>query len=142
MDTLNKEAWSPQIAIFRQLLRMRSTKIVTTCIFNKLLDADLFLALEGTSMRSDLSTNERKYRRLVNNVFIRIESLFVVLTARNCNAACAYPCGLSNTDYQIWENISHVALWEILLARIRSIIMIITIILQILNICQRITTKA
>ena len=24
------------------------------------------------------------------------------------------PYGLSNTDYQIWENISHVALWEIL----------------------------
>ena len=31
------------------------------------------------------------------------------------------PCGLSDTDHQIWENISHVALWEILLAHIRGI---------------------
>ena len=31
------------------------------------------------------------------------------------------PCGLSDTDHQMWENISHVALREILLARIRGI---------------------
>ena len=29
-------------------------------------------------------------------------------------------CGLSNMDYRIWENICHVALWEILLARVRE----------------------
>ena len=31
------------------------------------------------------------------------------------------PCGLSDTDHQIWENIGHVALREILLVRIRGI---------------------
>ena len=42
----------------------------------------LFLALDGTSMRTDLSTSGRKYRKLVNNaVFICNESLFVVSAA-------------------------------------------------------------
>ena len=49
------------------------------CIFNKLQDAGLFLALDGTSTRTDPSTSGRKYRKSVNNtVFIRDESLFVV----------------------------------------------------------------
>ena len=38
-----------------QLLRMRSTKVVAACIFSKLLAAVLFLALDGTSMRTDPS---------------------------------------------------------------------------------------
>ena len=61
---------------------MRSTKVVAACIFNKLLAAGLFLALDGTSMRTDPSTSGRIYRKSVNNaVFIRNESLFVVLAA-------------------------------------------------------------
>ena len=61
---------------------MRSTKVVAACIFNKLLAAGLFLALDGTSMRTDPSTSGRKYRKSVNNaVFIRNESLFVVPAA-------------------------------------------------------------
>ena len=31
------------------------------------------------------------------------------------------PFGLSNTDHRIWENVSHVALWEILLTCILGI---------------------
>ena len=58
---------------------MRSTKGIAMCIFNKLLGAGLFLALDGTSMRTDPSTSERKYHKSVNNaVFIHNESLFVV----------------------------------------------------------------
>ena len=61
---------------------MRSTKVVAACIFNELLGAGLFLALDGTNMRTDPSTNGRMYRKLVNNaIFIRIESLFVVSAA-------------------------------------------------------------
>ena len=61
---------------------MRSTKVVAACIFNELQAAGLFLALDGTSTRIDLSTSGRKYRKLVNNaVFIRNESLFVVSAA-------------------------------------------------------------
>ena len=61
---------------------MHSAKVIATCIFNKLLDAGLFLALDGTSMRTDPSTNGRKYCKLVNNaVFIRIESLLILLLA-------------------------------------------------------------
>ena len=44
-----------------QLLRMRSRKVVATCIFNELLAAGLFLALDGTSTRIDPSTSGRKY---------------------------------------------------------------------------------
>ena len=66
----------------RQLLRMRSRKVVAACIFNELQAAGLFLALDGTSMRTDPSTSGRKYRKLANNaVFIRNESLFIVLAA-------------------------------------------------------------
>ena len=61
---------------------MRSTKVVAACIFNKLQAAGLFLALDGTSTRTDPSTSGRKYRKSVNNaVFIRNESLFVVSAA-------------------------------------------------------------
>ena len=108
---------------------MRSTKVVAACIFNELQAAGLFLALDGTSTHTDPSTSGRKYRKLVNNaIFIRNESSFVVSAAAECipikaHAAVAtqhMPCGLSNTDYRIWENI-HVALREILLARILGI---------------------
>ena len=58
---------------------MRSTKVVAACIFNKLLATGLFLALDGTSMRTDPSTSGRKYRRSVNSaIFIHNESLFNV----------------------------------------------------------------
>ena len=61
---------------------MRSTKVIATCIFNELLAAGLFPALDGTSMRTDPSTSGRKYRKSVNNaVFIHNESLFVVSAA-------------------------------------------------------------
>ena len=61
---------------------MRSTKVVAACIFNELLAAGLFLALDGTSMCTDPSTSGRKYRKSVNNaVFIHNESLFIVSAA-------------------------------------------------------------
>ena len=62
----------------RQLLRMCST----VCIFNELLGAGLFLALDSTSTHTDPSTSGRKYHKSVNNaVFIRNESLFIVSAA-------------------------------------------------------------
>ena len=61
---------------------MHSTKFVAACIFNELLAAVLFLALDGTSMRTDLSTSGRKYHKSANNaVFVHNESLFVVSAA-------------------------------------------------------------
>ena len=58
---------------------MRTTKVVAACIFNKLLAAGLFLALDGTSMRTDPSTSGKS---TVNNaVFIPNESSFVVSAA-------------------------------------------------------------
>ena len=42
----------------RQLLSMRSTKVVAACIFNKLQAAGLFLALDGTSTPIDPSVEE------------------------------------------------------------------------------------
>ena len=61
---------------------MRSTKVVAACMFNELLAAGLFLALDSTSMHTDPSTSGRKYRMSVNNaVFIHNESLFVVSAA-------------------------------------------------------------
>ena len=111
--------------------RMHSTKIVATCTFNKLLGAGLFLALDGTSMRTEPSTSGRKYRKSANNAFfLRNESLFVVSAAAtsafqsNHTPAVAMqhmPCRLSNTNYRIWENISHVAPREILLTHMRGI---------------------
>ena len=104
---------------------MRSTKVVAACIFNELLAAGLFLALDGTSTRTNPSTSGRKYHKLVNNaVFIRCFSSGYECIPIKAHAAVAtqhMPCGLSNTDYRIWENISHVALWEILLVRILGI---------------------
>ena len=50
---------------------MRSTKVIATCMFNELLAAGLFPALDGTSMCTDPSISGRKYRKLVYNaVFI------------------------------------------------------------------------
>ena len=61
---------------------MRGTNVIAVCIFNKLQAAGLFLALDGTSMRTDPSTSGRKYVKLVNNaVFFCNESLFVVSAA-------------------------------------------------------------
>ena len=111
---------------------MCSTKVIATCIFNKLLAAGLFPALDGTSLRTDPSITGRKYRKSVYNaVFINNKSSNVVSAAATSAFQLKHtprllgsrdmPCGLSNTDPRIWENISHVALWEILLARIRGI---------------------
>ena len=62
---------------------MRSTKLLLRmCIFNKLLAAGLFLALDDTSMRTDPSTSGRKNRKSVYNaVFIHNKSLNVVSAA-------------------------------------------------------------
>ena len=63
-------------------MHTHSTKVVAVCIFNELQAAGLFPDLEGSSTRTDPSTSETKYRKLVNNaVFIRNESLFVVSAA-------------------------------------------------------------
>ena len=62
-------------------MRMHSTKVVAVCICNKLHATGLFLALDGTNTRIDSSTSTRNYRKLVNNVFIRNKSLFVVSAA-------------------------------------------------------------
>ena len=69
-------------------------------------------------MRTDPSTSERKYRKLVTNVIlIHNERLFIASAAAMSalHAAVAtqhMPCGLSNMDHRIWENNSHVALRE------------------------------
>ena len=61
---------------------MRGTEVVAACVFNKLQAAGLFLALDGTSTRTDPCTSGRKYHKSVDNaVFIRNESLFVVSAA-------------------------------------------------------------
>ena len=83
-------------------------------------------------MHTNPSISGRKYRKSVYNaVFIRNKSSNVVSAAATSAFQLKHtprllytqhmPCGLSNTDHRIWENISHVALREILLARIRSI---------------------
>ena len=103
---------------------MRITKVIATCIFNKLLAAGLFPALDLTSLRTDPSISGRKYRKSVYNaVFIHNKSLneCIPIKAHAAVARQHMPSGLSNTDHRIWENISHVALWEMLLARIRGI---------------------
>ena len=77
---------------------MYGSKVVPVCMFNKLHAVGLFLALDGTSTRTDPFTSGKKYRKLVNNaIFIRSESLFFV-------SAVA-------TVYSIWENICHIGLW-------------------------------
>ena len=105
---------------------MRSTKVVAACIFNELQAAGLFLVLDGTSTRIDPSTSGRKYHKSVNNAaFIRNESSIhcfssgyecIPIKAHTTVATQHMPCGLSNTDYRIWENISRVGLWEMLWA--------------------------
>ena len=105
---------------------MCSTKVVAACIFNKLLATGLFLALDDTSMRTDPSTRGRKYRKSVNNaVFIHNENLFVVSAAATSAFQLKHTPWLLRSicpvGYQIWENISHVALRKILLTRIRGI---------------------
>ena len=85
---------------------MRSTKVVAVCIFNKLQAAGLFLALDGTSMRTDPSTSRRKYRKLVNNaVFIRNESLFIVSAAATSAFQLKHTprllCSICPAGYQI-----------------------------------------
>ena len=96
------------------------------CIFNQLQAADLFLALDGTNMRTDPSISGRKYCKLVNNaVFICNENLFVVSAAATSAFQLKHTprllCSICPAGYRIWENISHVALREILLARILGI---------------------
>ena len=90
------------------------------CLYrvNELLAVGLFLAFDGASMRTDHFTSGKKYRKLVNNaIFIRNKSLFFVSAAAMhafllehmlwlLRSVC--PGGLSNIDYRIWENISHV----------------------------------
>ena len=50
-------------------------KVVAACIFNKLLAAGLFLALDGTSTHIDPSTSGIKYRKLAKDaIFMRNES--------------------------------------------------------------------
>ena len=102
---------------------MRGSKVVAACIFNELQAVGLFLAFDGASTRTDPFTSGKKYRKSVNNaVFIRNKSLFFVSAAatsafqlehtlRLLRSACMpWGRGLSNTDYRIWENISHVGL--------------------------------
>ena len=58
---------------------MRSSKVVSACIFNELQAVGLFLAFGGVSTRTDHFTSGKKYRKLVNNtVFIRNKRLFFV----------------------------------------------------------------
>ena len=111
---------------------MRDSKVVAACIFNELQAVCRFVAFDGVSTHTDPFTSGKKYRKLVNNaVSIHNESLFFVSAAASyecipirAHAVVATQCmpwGLSNTDYRIWENISHVGLWGILRASIRGI---------------------
>ena len=82
---------------------MCGTKVVAACIFNKLQAAGLFLALEGTSMRTKPSTR-RKYGKSANNAaFFCNEILFVVSAAGTSTLQLEHtpmvatqhmPCGL------------------------------------------------
>ena len=112
----------------RQLLHMRSTKVVAVCIFNELLAAGLSLALDSTSTRIDPSTSGSTIsQQIMPSSSIKLIRCFssgyecIPIKAHAVVAMQHMPCGLSDTDHQIWENISHVALQEILLARIRGI---------------------
>ena len=82
----------------RQLLHMRSSKVVAMCIFNTLQAAGLFLVLDGTS--------GRKYRKLENNaVFIHNESLFIVSAAATSAFQLKHTprllCSICPVGYQI-----------------------------------------
>lgn len=103
---------------------MRGSKVVAVCIFNELQAVGLLLAFDGASTRTDPFTSGKNYQKSVNNaVFIRNESLFFVSAAATSAFQLEHtsrllrqhmPWGLSNTDYRICENISHVGLWGIL----------------------------
>ena len=91
----------------RQLLRMRSTKVISTCIFNEPLAAGLFPALDGTSLRTDPSISGRKYRKSVYNaVFIHNKSLNVVSAAATSTFQLKHTPRLLGSicpaGYQIW----------------------------------------
>ena len=86
---------------------MHKTKVVAVCIFNELQAAGLFLALDDTSMRTNLTISGRKYRKLVNNaVFIRNESLFAVSAAATSAFQLKHMLRLLHSicpvGYQIW----------------------------------------
>ena len=109
----------------RQLLRMRSTKVVATCIFNKLQAAGGVSSF-GRHQHAYRSLFQWKCRTLANNaILIRNESLFVVSAAAMSSFQLKHTsrllrtehmsCRLSETDHQ---NISHVAVRQILLVRI------------------------
>ena len=106
---------------------MRSTKVVAACIFNELLDAGPFLALDGTSMHIGPSTSGRKYRKSVNNaIFIRNESLFVVSAAATSAFQLNYTPWLLRSicpaGYQVRTiRYGKILVREILLVRIQSI---------------------
>ena len=82
---------------------MRSTKVVAACGFNKLLATSLFLALDGTSMRTDLSTNGRKYHKSANSViFIPNESLFNVSAVATSAFQLKHTLWLLYAAYALW----------------------------------------
>ena len=86
---------------------MHNTKVIATCIFNELLAAGLFPALDGTSMRTDPSISRRKYRKSVcNAVFIRNKSLNVVSAAAMSTFQLKHTLRLLRSicpvGYQIW----------------------------------------
>ena len=80
---------------------------------NELRAVGLFLAFDAASMRTDNLTSGKKYRKLVNSaVFIQLIFCFssgyecIPIRAHVAVATQRMPRGLSNTDYQIWENIT------------------------------------
>ena len=106
---------------------MCTTNVVTACIFTKEFQAaGLFLALDSTSMRIPipLPVEESTIKLVYNAIFICNESLFVVSAAATSAFQLKHTPRLLRSicpaGYQIRiiKNISHVALWELLLARI------------------------
>ena len=106
---------------------MCGSKVVAACIINELQAVGLVLAFDGASTRTDPFTSGKKYRKSVNNAVFTLILCFssgyecIPIRAHITVATQRMPWGLSNTDYRIWENISHVGLWGILWARIRGI---------------------
>ena len=102
---------------------MRGSKVVSACIFNELQAVGLFLAFDCASTCTDHFTSGKK---LVKGIFVsaaatsafQLEHTLWLLRSVQC--ICML-WGLSNTEYRIWENISHVGLWEILWASIQGI---------------------
>ena len=54
---------------------MRSSKVVSACIFNELQAIGLLLAFDAASMRTDHFTGGKKYRKLVSNAVFIIKLL-------------------------------------------------------------------